>query len=129
MRGRNGVDNLYYFLFSILCVLCFLNLFFQNLFLQILESIVLVFLLIRFFSKNIYKRRKENAAYLKIQNCILKKWRLFLRKWKDRNTHIYKRCPSCKKMLRLPLKKGKNIAVCPKCGDHFSVTCYRNAKI
>ncbi len=129
MRGRNGVDNLYYFLFSILCVLCFLNLFFQNFFLQILESIVLVLLLMRFFSKNISKRRKENAAYLKIQNRILKKCHLFLRKWKDRNTHIYKRCPSCKKMLRLPLKKGKNTAVCPKCGDRFSVRCYKNAKI
>ena len=51
------------------------------------------------------------------------------KKYKDRNTHMYKKCPKCKQKIRLPLKKGKHTVKCPNCGNRFDVACHKDEKI
>ena len=51
------------------------------------------------------------------------------KKYKDRNTHMYKKCPKCKQKIRLPLKKGEHTVKCPNCGNRFDVACHKDEKI
>ena len=39
------------------------------------------------------------------------------------------KCPKCKKVLRLPLKKGTHTCKCPVCNNKFEVKCRRGEKV
>ncbi|MBO7400949.1 MAG: hypothetical protein J6U75_07055, partial [Clostridia bacterium] len=41
--------------------------------------------------------------------------------FKDRKTHVYMKCPTCKAQLRLQRIKGEHGVKCPKCGAEFRV--------
>ena len=78
-------------------------------------NIALVFWIVfRMFSRNIQKRRKENERF-----CGF--FKLRRNKFRDRKTHIYRKCPQCKAVLRLPRAKGKHAVVCPRCHRRFEV--------
>ena len=68
----------------------------------------------RMFSRKIEKRRRENEKF-----CGF--FRLRRNKFRDRKTHIYRKCPSCRAVLRLPKAKGKHNVVCPRCKNRFTV--------
>ena len=68
----------------------------------------------RMFSKNIAARRRENERL-----CGF--FKLLKNKFKDRKTHVYRKCPKCKAVLRLPKSKGKHYVVCPRCKERFQV--------
>lgn len=80
-------------------------------------------------SKNTNKRKAENKKYLKLKKRIITKFTIIKRIWQDRNTHTYKKCPKCKTIIRLPLKKGHHTCKCPTCSNSFKVRCYRNEKV
>lgn len=94
-----------------------------------MEMIIFIVAIYRSLSKNTRKRIKENNIYLDIKKKIKNYFKYLQRRFKDRNTHIYKKCPKCKQKIRLPLKKGKHLVKCPNCNNKFSVRCYRNEKI
>ena len=71
----------------------------------------------------------ENDKYLEIKDKIIKLFDYNKKKYKDRNTHMYKKCPKCKQKIRLPLKKGKHTVKCPNCGNRFDVACHKDEKI
>ena len=121
MIGRYGIDELYIALVILYIILFFVNLFLNSLILGIVICLVIVFAVWRSFSKNHEKRRKENAFFMRYYGKI-EKWAKFQkRKFDDRKTHVYVKCPKCKAVLRLPKRKGKNTAVCPKCSNKFEV--------
>lgn len=127
--GRNGIDELVNFTIYIYLFVSLVNLFVNFSILSYLEIILLIVILFRILSKNLNKRREENRKYLMYKEKI-KKYFLFQRnKWDDRYSKMYKRCPNCKNILRLPLKKGKHSVKCPKCNHLFKVRCYRNEKV
>ena len=68
----------------------------------------------RMFSRNVAKRRHANEKF-----CGF--FRLRRNKFRDRKTHIYRKCPSCRAVLRLPRAKGKHNVVCPRCKNRFTV--------
>lgn len=68
----------------------------------------------RMMSRNIYARRRENEKF-----CGF--FKLKRNKFRDRKTHVYRKCKSCKAVLRLPKSKGKHFVVCPKCKNRFQV--------
>ena len=78
-------------------------------------TLALVFwMLFRIFSRNVVARRKENERF-----CGF--FKLRRNKFKDRKTHVYRKCPKCKAVLRLPKAKGKHFVVCPRCKNRFEV--------
>ena len=78
-------------------------------------SIGLIFVIFfRMFSRNIQKRRLENEKF-----CGF--FKLMRNKYRDRKTHVYRKCPDCKAVLRLPKAKGKHTVVCPRCKKRFGV--------
>lgn len=129
MIGRYGIDELYKLLLIIYTLIIFINIFIRSKILSIIELFLVVIIFYRALSKNIKRRRKENDMYLKFKNKVLSKINFIKRKYKDRNTHMYKKCPKCRQKIRLPLKKGKHTVKCPKCSHKFKVRCLRNEKI
>ncbi|MBR3838676.1 MAG: hypothetical protein IKJ75_02985 [Clostridia bacterium] len=125
MSGRNGPDGLNLFLIFIYMALIIANMFVRNV---IANSIILSLALLvvvmhffRMFSRNVYKRRRENATFLgffyRIKNFFKRRKRV----WKERKTHKYKKCPACKAQLRLPKRNCKIQVTCPKCGHKFTM--------
>ncbi|MBP5209309.1 MAG: hypothetical protein J6125_00455 [Clostridia bacterium] len=78
--------------------------------------------LFRFFSRNIPRRLAENSRYEQRR-------RLRKRRWADRRTHVYRRCPGCKSVLRLPKRRGRHSVSCPRCRRRFSVLILGQAKV
>lgn len=138
MYGRYGVDNLYRFcnililsLFVISLTLSFvirneIVLAWTNLIIFTLEIFLIVWSISRMFSKNIYKRRRENEIYLKMSSAIKRFFKLNTSTKsksgnKDSYQCIFRDCTKCQATLRLPYKKGRNRVKCPRCGHRFYV--------
>ena len=129
MKDRYGIDELYKFLLLICFVLIVINTFISNNVIRLFEVLLIVIIFYRYMSKNIKLRKKENDKYLEIKDKIIKLFDYNKKKYKDRNTHMYKKCPKCKQKIRLPLKKGKHTVKCPNCGNRFDVACHKDEKI
>lgn len=129
MKDRYGIDELYKFLLLICFVLIIINTFISNNIIRLFEVLLIVIIFYRYMSKNIKLRKKENDKYLEIKDKIIKLFDYNKKKCKDRNTHMYKKCPKCKQKIRLPLKKGKHTVKCPNCGNRFDVACHKDEKI
>ncbi|CDE39376.1 putative uncharacterized protein [Firmicutes bacterium CAG:321] len=129
MKDRYGIDELYKFLLLICFVLLVINTFVSNNIIRLFEVLLIVIIFYRYMSKNIKLRKKENDKYLEIKDKIIKLFDYNKKKYKDRNTHMYKKCPKCKQKIRLPLKKGKHTVKCPNCGNRFDVACHKDEKV
>ena len=121
MVGRYGVDRLYYFLLAVCFILIVINLFMDSLVISLVESALFVYTFYRVLSRNVYKRQQENEKFIKIGEYFKKQFNLQKCKVRDRKTHVYRKCPSCKNNLRLPKQKGKHTVVCPCCKHRFDV--------
>ena len=119
--GIYGIDNLYFLLFGLSTLLIILNVFFRHWAIWIAEALVIVYMLFRAFSHNINARRRENDAVFGLFKKVKGFFKLQKNRFRDRKTHIYRKCPKCKAVLRLPKAKGDKVAVCPRCGKHFKV--------
>lgn len=115
MYGRNGMDSLNMFIAVVALVLSVLSNFRPFYILSPLSTFCIIVFIVRFVSKNLQKRREENAKYLQIKNKFLGKIPTYKKMWQDRNTHKYFKCPNCKTTLRLPKGRGKIEITCPKC--------------
>lgn len=129
MKDRYGIDELYKFLLLICFVSLVINTFVSNNIIRLFEVLLIVIIFYRYMSKNIKLRKKENDKYLEIKDKIIKLFDYNKKKYKDRNTHMYKKCPKCKQKIRLPLKKGKHTVKCPNCGNRFDVACHKDEKV
>ena len=125
MYGRYGVDRLYTGFFVLFLIIAIINLFvpvaWLSLILSLLNLFIVFFMFYRVFSKKIYKRKREEAIYLGILYKVKRPFTIAKRKFKDRKTHVYKKCPSCKTHLRFPKKKGTIMVTCPKCKNSFKI--------
>lgn len=121
MIGRYGVDQLYIFNTYFLMVLLILNLFIRNWLYNVVVLAFIIFNIYRPFSKNHSARYKENQIFLNIKGKVISYFRLQKKKFVERKNYSYKKCPSCKKTLRLKKVKGKHTVVCPNCKNEFDV--------
>ncbi|MDO5028508.1 MAG: hypothetical protein Q4E36_04505 [Bacillota bacterium] len=122
-KGRYGMDHLNVFLIYVVFVLSFVGLFINSArtfnVLRALAGILSIFAIYRIMSKNVNARYQENIKYLKATKPLRAEMELLALKWKDRKTHRYVKCPSCKKIMRVPKKAGKIKIRCPRCGHEF----------
>ena len=122
MYGRRGMDEFSWFLLAAVLVLIVLSWITTGLLrsvIGILELAGLVYCYIRVFSRNIYKRQKENDWYLKKRSAVLAWFRSLKDRWTQRKDYRFFRCPSCRSLLRVPKNKGKLLLTCRKCGNRF----------
>ena len=67
MQGRYGTDQLYYALLVLYLILLVLNMFFRKLlFFNILSWVVFIIAFYRVFSRDTFRRSKENAVFLNL---------------------------------------------------------------
>lgn len=125
MSGRYGADALFYVLFVLSAVLAFINIFVRSAILQIIVYLIIAVAVLRVFSRNFNARERENRAVMSVINKV----RSIIGVRRQRRadyTHIYKKCPHCHAVLRLPRKKGKHTTVCPRCNKSFTVRVFKN---
>lgn len=121
MYGRNGYDKLGRFVLILYLFFAVVNIFLNSIIVMAIETLLMVYSVFRFMSKNIYKRRNENEKYCCVENKIIGFFKLQRNKWRDRKTHVYRKCPQCKKTLRLPKRKGEHTVNCPVCHNRFDI--------
>lgn len=120
-RGRNGSDTLYRITVWVILILAVVNLFLRSLILTGVTLALLIWSTFRCFSRNIPARQRENRAVLRFFGGIRNWFVLMKNKFRDRKTHIYRKCPACRKVLRLPKIKGDHTVCCPCCGKKFQL--------
>jgi hypothetical protein len=121
MNGRYGIDQLYYALFGTYFILIVANTFIRSTMIDILMWAVLIWMIFRILSRNVYQRRRENEKFMKIWNRIKAKGSLTIRRIKEIKTRRFRKCPHCKVVLRLPRKTGKHTVECPCCHHEFKL--------
>ena len=122
MYGRYGYDTLGKTLLWVYIALIFvyavISFFVESallyVFYLISSTALVVYIFWRAMSRNIAKRRAENQKF-----CGF--FKLRRNKWRDRKTHVYRKCPECRAVIRLPKAKGKHTVVCPRCKKRFDV--------
>ena len=122
MAGRNGTDSLNLFLLGVYVVLLLISsIFIRRIgaYLQPLFLLLLGVIVYRTFSRNLERRRKENAWYMEKRMKFLGSIRLLRERWVQRKDYCFFRCPSCRTTLRVPKGRGKIKIVCRKCGTSF----------
>ena len=120
MSGRYGTDQLFYAIITVAVVFSFINLFFHSFILQLLVYAFLGYALFRVLSRNLEARRRENYIFRDKVNFIKRKKEIYDQRRADK-CHVYKKCPSCKAILRLPHRIGTHTTVCPRCNREFTV--------
>lgn len=120
MKDRYGIDELNNYMLKIYLIILIINIFLKSSIINFFELILIFIIFYRFLSKNINARRKENNWFLSIKN-----------KTKYSDGYIYKKCPKCKKLLKLPIpyKKGIKSVICPKCKKKFNMLVLKSDKV
>ncbi len=121
MYGRYGADRLTMGQSVLLIVFGIASLFVRGVGARILwvaQTMLLFWMLFRMFSRNIPKRRAEDARFAKIMGSLSKKLSFFKQRFSDR-AHKYFRCPKCRARLRVPRGRGVITVTCPRCGNRF----------
>ncbi|MDD5908318.1 MAG: zinc ribbon domain-containing protein [Clostridiaceae bacterium] len=122
MAGRYGVDEYSRFLNIVALVSLVLSILFNNglsVFFWLLAIISLVWTYFRMFSRNTYKRRAENNAYLTIRYSMTRKLSGLKQRMQQKRYYRFYKCPKCGITTRVPKGKGKIRITCPKCGEIF----------
>ncbi len=113
MYGRYGHDRLNMTLLTVglvLCIIClFVNSIIWDLILTLGSYALLIWAMVRCFSRNTYKRYQENRRFLLMIDCI-----------KDRKNRYFT-CPQCHQKVRVPRGKGRISITCPnpRCKHKF----------
>ena len=122
MYGRNGIDGLGIAILVLNFILRSVFTFKHSLILYIISNLLLIVFIFRVFSKNLYKRRKENSFFMKYFNIVVGYFKSASSLAKERaivkQTHKIYVCPKCKKRLKVPKGKGK-IEIRCMCGNKF----------
>ena len=121
MYGRNGADQLGLCIIWTAILLDIIGMLTKKI--PLLSSIIgavttvmVLWALFRVFSRNLEKRRAENAAFLqKVWWPIKRRFNSGRQQRMDKE-HKYFTCPKCKTVCRVPAGKGKIVITCPKCG-------------
>ena len=122
MTGRYGVDEFSRFLNTTAMLSLVLSVLFNNglsVFFLLLSFGSLIWNYIRMFSRNTYKRRTENNAYLTIRYNLTRKVSGLKQRMQQKKYYRFYKCPKCGITTRVPKGKGKIRITCPKCGEIF----------
>ena len=126
MYGRYGSDRFNFFLLILGLFLSMLSSFTRAYLLVFIPYIIYGYAIFRMLSKNHDARRKELYAFDKVWGPVrgffskAVRWCKFQkRKFDDRKTYRYFRCPNCRQQLRAPAGRGKIQVTCQKCHKEF----------
>ena len=125
MYGRNGVDRLCLttiwavLLLDIVAMLLRARLPAVYSVLGFVSTVLVFWTLFRMFSRNLEKRRAENARFMeKVWNPVSRRIAGNRQQRADKD-HRYFTCPNCGAVCRVPKGKGRIVITCPRCGGEI----------
>lgn len=132
--GRYGADELYRFLFLAELILLVAGAICNVLgrvapvfavvgaVLYLLALAAFAWSIFRILSKNTTARRRENQWFLRAKRKVLHPIKSHRAgRPNDTATHVFRNCPKCRSVLRLPRTTGKHTVRCPRCEHRFTV--------
>lgn len=123
MQGRYGTDEFNRFLSVVAIIFLVASLFgrlwYPLMFLYIPGVLLLGYTIFRTLSKNLYARSKERDFYVRVKGKISGFFRLQKRRWNERGTSRFYKCPKCRATVRVPKGRGRIEITCPKCRERF----------
>ncbi len=119
MAGRYGADQFSMVLLVLALVLSLVFAFVPVPLLELAPMALVFYDLYRMLSRNIPARRRENEWFLRWSAPMRRGLNGAERRFRDRKTHRYFKCPSCRARLRVPKGRGKIAITCPKCKIEF----------
>ncbi len=122
LMGRHGVDEFSMALMLLALLTTFISGFLPGAAAMILELIgfaILAYGFFRILSRKHAARVAENMKFLKVWNPVKNWFKITKKRFSERKTHKYFRCPKCNKMLRVPKGIGKVNITCPECREKF----------
>lgn len=122
MMGRYGTDQFSIALLILGLVLSlFGGLFFWGL--TLAADVLYIYVLFRFFSRNIPARQKENMAFLRLWQPVKNWFSVQKQRFAQRKQYKYFKCPNCKQQLRAPRGRGEIEVTCQRCHNVFRTKC------
>lgn len=125
MYGRNGVDRLCLTMIWAALLLDIINIFLRDRqpaaygIVGFVSTVIVFLALYRMFSRNLEKRRAENARFMaKVWYPISRRIAGNQQQRMDKN-HRYFTCPQCGAVCRVPKGKGRIVITCPRCGNEI----------
>ncbi len=115
MIGRYGNDEFSLFLTILAIIFVFFSNFKVLNFFYFIGLALIIYGSFRTLSKNYEARRKELNWYLRVSQKPKQAVKLLINRIRDRKTHRYFKCKSCKTIMRVPKGRGKIEITCPKC--------------
>lgn len=120
-EGRNGLDLWNYIIFAVDVVLIAVGILAHSYLPFCIAFLLLIIFIYRAMSRNLAKREKENQIFSETGKAIAKQHKLNRLRWTDRKTHVYKKCPACRRVLRVKRRKGPKDIHCPYCNADFKI--------
>ena len=123
MYGRNGLDQLGKCTLWLMIIVNVIGFFVRSgisgFIINVLSTVLVIVTLFRFFSRNLYRRRAENAAFLnKVWYPVQRRLSGTKNRAMDKE-HCYFTCDRCRAVCRVPKGKGSIIITCPCCGNEI----------
>jgi len=118
MMGRSGPDALSNAAVWVSLAVWVVYLFTRFVPLYLVCLALIVYSMFRMLSRQVEKRRTENAAFLNFLRPLRRKCSAITCRLRDRE-HRYFRCPNCGQQLRVPRGKGRIQVTCRACGITF----------
>lgn len=119
MMGRYGADQFGRLLMGISVVLLLISLFTRLDIFYILALGMMGYEYYRMMSRQVERRYAENQKYLNWRYQLVVKQNRRKEHFRQRKTHHFYKCPSCKQKVRVPKGKGRICITCPKCKEEF----------
>ncbi len=126
MMGRYGLDQMTVGILIVMMACTLLSSLTGLLLLYLLGIALMCWAVFRTLSRNGAARSRENQKFLVFWEAVKKEGRRVKnwfqtrrRRFADRKTHRYFRCPQCRQTLRVPKGRGKIEISCPHCRAKF----------
>ena len=125
MYGRNGADRLGLTMIWTALLLDIINMFLRNShplvysIIGTVAGIIVLLALFRMFSRNLEKRRAENAKFVEKVWWPISRRIAGSRQQRMDKEHRYFTCPGCGAVCRVPKGKGRIVITCPRCGNEI----------
>lgn len=125
MYGRNGVDRLTLTMVWTALVLDIINIFLREKvplaysIIGTVAGIITLLALFRMFSRNLEKRRAENAKFMEKVWWPISRRMAGKRQQRMDKERCYFTCPGCGAVCRVPKGKGRIVITCPRCGNEI----------
>lgn len=119
MSGRYGADQLNMTILWTSLIMSVIGAIASLGILTLLADALLIYMFIRMFSKDRYRRAQENQVFLQKTEKVRRGFTQWLNRMKNSKKYRYFSCPKCKKRLRVPRGVGSVTITCKDCGTKF----------